>query len=63
MSIIIVAYPDGSKCNDPWPEALELAFHHQGPTLLMSSCLQTCLIETEDSQSKLLSTQVSDQSN
>ena len=33
MSIIIVACPDRSTCNDSWPEALGLAFHHQGPTL------------------------------
>ena len=29
MSIIIVACPDHSACNDPWPEALGLAFHRQ----------------------------------
>ena len=32
-TIIVVAWPDHSAGHNP--EALELAFHHQGPTLII----------------------------
>ena len=36
MRITVVAYPDQGAGNDP--EALRLAFHHQGPTFIIVYC-------------------------
>ena len=59
MNIIVVPCPDRGAGNDP--EGLGLAFHQQGPKfMLVVTLLQTLLIETEDQQSKLWSTQVSE---
>ena len=46
-TLIVVASPDRVVCNDP--EALEIAFHHQGPTFINAivRLLQTWFIETE----------------